>query len=599
MRRALRAAGLSAFGAALVACQPIDSSTAEVEALRPPSSIGALQGRNARSPYEGAQVTIQGVVTGNFVSGLGGFFLQDAAGAGDRDPHTSDAVFVVWPRGKEPKVRRGDRLAVTGRVVEQGEPPLTLTAVQAESLQVMGRGGVEATPISQPPAHVREWEALEGMWIRFSMPLTVTGHENLFRFGELQVSLGDRLRSPTDVHPPGPKAQALHEENLRRSLMLDDNRGTQNPRSIWYLEPGVSAEAPLRTGSRLFGVEGILDVRHDRWRVQLTERPERIEQAPRPELPPLPEGLRLASVNLHNLFNGNGRGAGYPTPRGASTAAEYARQRAKLVSLLATLQPDIVALSEAENDAADRLPALDDLLAALNRQLGQDGDYLAVPSGVAGNDEIRVALAYRKRAAEPLGEAQSARDDAFSRHSRPPLAQTFRVLASDRSLTVVANHFKSKGGCESVPAADRGNQDIGDHQGCWNGARVDAARALDRWLKTDPIGSASPNIVLLGDFNAHTFEDPLRLLRSLGWRDPEQRNGRHTHHSFVFDGRAGTLDHALVSPGVLPAVVGTAVWQVNSDENAAFDFRGPMPEGPWASSDHDPLIVVLDPARLP
>ncbi len=123
-----------------------------------PATLGALQGSGPRSPFDGREVAVQGVVTGNFVSGLDGFFLQDGAGADDGDPDTSDAVFVQWKRDRTPKVRRGDRVRVMGRVVELGNDSQTVTAVAAATLEVLGRGGVNVTSLDAPPADVAGWE---------------------------------------------------------------------------------------------------------------------------------------------------------------------------------------------------------------------------------------------------------------------------------------------------------------------------------------------------------------------------------------------------------------------------------------------------------
>jgi predicted extracellular nuclease len=78
-------------------------------------TIGRAQGRGDRSPLEGQQVIVQGAITGNFVAGLGGFFLQDG---GDGDAFTSDALFVVPPKAFKTKLRAGDTVRVYGRVFE-------------------------------------------------------------------------------------------------------------------------------------------------------------------------------------------------------------------------------------------------------------------------------------------------------------------------------------------------------------------------------------------------------------------------------------------------------------------------------------------------
>jgi uncharacterized protein len=576
-------------------------ATANPASLGPPRSIGDVQGRGARSPYEGRVVNIQGVVTGNFVSGLEGFFMQDASGAEDGDRATADALFVRWQRGKQPKVRRGDRLAVSGKVEELGSGALTLTAIADARIEVLGRAAVSATVLSEAPARAADWEALEGMWLRIPGPLTVSANRGLLRYGELHVAFGERLRTPTDLQAPGAKARALGEDNQRRGLVLDDARSAEYPAKLWYLPEPLSDAAPLRAGSLVYGAEGLLDSRYGSWRLQLTEALGRVEHAPRPPLPVLPEGLRLASINLLNYFNGNGRGGGFPTARGASSRAELERQRKKHVAVLQALQPDIAALSELENDAEDERSALNDLLRALNGALGEAGDYVAVGGADPGRNAIRVGLIYRRSRVEPVGEAASLVEGPFVEHSRAPLAQSFRDRRSGRVFTVVANHFKSKGSCPRDGEGEPGDRDGGDGQGCWNATRVASARALDLWLKSEPTGAGGPHRVLLGDLNAYTREDPLRLLRSLGWRDALPiRGGERAHHSYVFAGEAGSLDHALLSPSLAGAVVAALTWPINSDEAEVFDYnleqRDPAlySATPLATSDHDPLIVVLD-----
>jgi predicted extracellular nuclease len=591
------------LAALLGACEPAATGPAPMPAAiepRPPRSIGDVQGSAARSPYEGREVSLQGVVTGNFVSGLEGFFMQDASGAEDGDPTTSDGLFVVWRRDAQPKVRRGEKLQVSGRVVELGNSATTLTALVDARVEVLGRAAVQATVVEAAPARAQDWETLEGMWLRLPGPLVLSGNSNLLRYGELQLAFGERLRAPTDVAAPGAKAQAVAEDNRRRGLIIDDARSAEHPRRLWFLDAPLSDQQTLRAGSKVFGIEGVLDARHGRWRLQLTEKLERVESAPRPAPPVLPQGLRLASVNLLNLFNGNGRGGGFPTERGASSLQEFQRQRDKHVATLSALQPDIVAFQELENDGEGPRTALDDLLQTLNRALGEDGDYRGLV-GSGRDSSIRVALAYRSRRLETLGAAAELTTGAFANGSRAPLAQSFRDLSSGRQLTVVANHFKSKGRCPEAGEGEPGDRDSGDGQGCWNASRVTAARALDLWMKSDPTGASTPHRVLLGDFNAYTREDPLRLLRSLGWRDalPIRGSAQH-HHSYVFDGQAGTLDHALVSPSLAGAITAAVVWQINSDESGWFDYqlehRPPdvYTAQPFASSDHDPLILVLD-----
>ena len=75
---------------ALGACRAAAPPTTDDLAARGPDvpeparvGIGEVQGRGARSPLEGRQVTVQGVVVGNFSQGLGGVFVQSERDDGD------------------------------------------------------------------------------------------------------------------------------------------------------------------------------------------------------------------------------------------------------------------------------------------------------------------------------------------------------------------------------------------------------------------------------------------------------------------------------------------------------------------------------------
>ena len=67
-------------------------------------------------------------------------------------------------------------------------------------------------------------------------------------------------------------------------------------------------------------------------------------------------------------------------------------------------------------------------------------------------------------------------------------------------------------------------------------------------------------------------------------------------HSFVFDGQAGRLDHAMLSASMAAMLRGAAKWPVNSDESIGFAYDGALGReaGPWRSSDHDPMLLGFD-----
>jgi hypothetical protein len=568
----------------------------------PATAIAAVQGRAARSPLLDRAVEIEAVVVGNFQRGLGGYFVQAPAAEQDRDPATSEGLYVLAERPRA-EIRTGRRVRVRGRVVEHEHVPGlggTLTALlpQQPVLDCGDGGWIAPLILREPPP---DWERHEGMRLALPGPLTVIGNAALLKYGELEVSLAGRLYQPTEQALPGRAARERARADLRARLTLDDNRRSEFPRGIWYLDAPVSAAHPWRHGTELGRVEGVLDEQRG-YRLQLTTAPAAVRQAPRPAPPALDAELRLASFNVLNLFNGDGRGGGFPTRRGAADRAEYERQRAKLVAAITALGPDVAALMELENDGYGPEGSLAQLVRALNAALGGAGDYRYVKPGTPrlGSDEIAVGLIYRERRVRALSRPAHLDAGAFRGGNRVPLAQAFEPVAGGTRFVVVANHFKSKGCAEATPP----DTDQQDGQGCWNATRTRAARELATWLGTDPTGAGTVQVLILGDLNAHGREDPVRALLGAGYVDLlAPRAGEPPGYSFVYDALAGRLDHALATPALAERVTGAREWHINADELEAFDYRRTGPSAradgrryqpdPFRSSDHDPLLIGL------
>ena len=571
----------------------------------PKQRIHTVQGSEATSPIAGSAATIEGVVVRSYQApgSFGGFYVQETDP--DENAATSEGIFVF---SSLRTVSPGQRVRVHGRVAEFASGSSSLT--QLNSVAFILDCGTAALPaateVALPVPSLAAFERYEGMLVRFPQELTVTETFTLGRFGEVRLSQGGRLYTPTAVTTPGPQAAAVQNLNLRRSFVLDDGDNQQNIDPTRYPIGGLTATNTLRSGYTTEGLTGVFDERFSTYRVQPVGPVPFQPENPRTAAPEDVGGnLRVASFNVLNLFNGNGthqEGAagGFPTARGANSLFEFDRQMAKEVSALRAIDADVVGLMEIENDAGPN-SALADLVAALNAAMGA-GTYAYVDTGVIGTDEIKTALIYKPAKVRPAGAYRlltSAVDPRFiDTRSRPVLAQTFELNNLER-VTVVVNHLKSKGSS----CADIGDPDTGDGQGNCNVTRTNAARAEVDWLAGDPTGGGSSDVLVIGDMNAYTFEDPIRVFTDAGYENLIRRFNGLGAYSYVFEGQSGYLDHALASRSLAAKATGATDWHINADEPIVLDynveFKTPAQVDylyapfPYRSSDHDPVIVGL------
>jgi uncharacterized protein len=576
------------------------------------TAISEIQGDDPQSAMLGKIVSIQATVTFAPTANLGGLFVQEEKEDRDGEPATSEGLFI---HSESAKAKPGDVVRVTGAVVELGEVGKTLTALSDVSeFLTCGQDKLPTEAnIETAPLVAGDWERYESMRVHLDLPVTVIRNDNLQRAGELMVSLNGRQFTPTQIHPPGEEARKLLEDHLRSRIILDDASLAQFPNKLW-IPLALSQDAPYRLGTRLGEVMGVLDERAGSYRIHVLSTPV-AEQAPRPKQAPVVKGeLKVASFNTLNWFNGDGKRGGFPTARGARELADAERQRSKLVAAIGAIKPDIAALMEIENDGDEKLNALAELVNAINRETGLGYAAIASPEPKLGGDQIRVALIYRSKIVQPKGASAALVGPPFENYNRVPLAQSFQHGKSGGVFTIVTNHFKSK----SCNGADESNVDRGDGQACFNPKRVEAARALMTWLKTDPTKSGDPDVLIVGDLNAYAKEDPIRLLVDGGYMLLAEGKTNAPEHSFAWDGMLGSLDHALASETLKSQVQDAEIWHINSEEYVGFAYDSaiaPPVEGseetpemknantkmrtqlyrktPFRSSDHDPLIIGL------
>jgi predicted extracellular nuclease len=567
--------------------------------------IPQIQGSGAASPYANTVQSTEGVVTARLGNS---FFLQDSNG--DGDPTTSDGIYVFNSNAAlVTGIAVGDRVRITGKVVEYrpGSAPRSYTEfTELTAVNKVGSGSINPTNVELPNADLARYE---GMLVRFVTPLTVNQNKYLGERGELTLSHG-RRENPTNRHPAGsPEAAALARENAANEIVLDDGIFS-TPAVIPYLfEDGT-----VRAGDTVSGLTGVLDYGAiggggAAFKVQPTEEPRFARDNPRSAPPQLPAGVKVASANVLNFFTTftNGRDAWGKTGqgctvgsttsagecRGADNLAEFERQRKQIVASLKAVDADVVGLMEIQNN---RDVAVGYLVEQLNAAIGQP-TYAVVPApATTGTDAIRVAMIYKPAVLTLQGGALSDGDRV---NNRPPMAQTFKA-GNGGVFSVVVNHFKSKGGCGG---ATGGDADPGNGQGCWDTARLNQARRLTSYFLPQVVqASGDPDVLVIGDLNAYAFENPINHLTASGMVNQIERFVRPAGmpYSYVFDGTAGYLDHALATNSLSPQVAGAAEWHNNADEPETLDYNlgdtpsDPYREGAYRASDHDPVVLSLN-----
>lgn len=601
--------------------------------------IHDVQGPGAATPIPNATVTVEAIVTGNFLGAgkLNGFFLQEEDVNTDADPATSEGIFIYCASCNANAVAEGQRVRVTGVVSEfQGVTQITAATAGAVVVADGGNHMAAVTPatVSLPiPAAVdvnAYYEARESMLVKYDTSLTVTEYFQLARFGQIQLVAGDRPRQFTEDAAPDVAGYAAHLDALaRRSVILDDDNNMQNvtttqpsgQQAVYYphtnggFSKGTQGLDYFRGGDKVQSLTGILHwswpgFGANTWRIRPSDSyPVSFTVGnPRPTTTPVVGGsIRAVGMNLLNYFttlttsssttSGPCGPSGTLPCRGANSAAELARQTERASLVVCSLNPDVAGFMELEN-STPHTTTINYLLDAINARCGGTHPYKFVDTGgTLGSDAIRVMLVYRQGIVAPFG---SPKVDLDPIHSRPPTAQTFDVVdagnpALGKRFTVVANHFKSKGSCPTGSGADADNN---DGQGCWAGKRTQQASRLLTWLNGTVIPAAqSADVLLLGDFNAYASEPPVTTLKSGGYADLETDFHGTNAYSYLFSGELGHLDYAFASSSLRAQVTGADAWHINADESDLFDYNDEIRDAGEAAYDAKPNGSSLTPPR--
>ncbi|EPH42783.1 endonuclease/exonuclease/phosphatase family protein [Streptomyces aurantiacus] len=569
-----------------------------------------IQGTTRLSPLAGQQVSdVPGIVTGVRGYGSKGFWIQDTRADGDRA--TSEGIFVYT--SSAPTVKTGDAVRVSGTVTEYvpggaSSGNQSLTQITKPTVTVESSGNALPAPVtvgatSVPSAYAPAGDPAAGNSVN-ALPLKPRSYALDFyeSLEGMNVRVGSsRVVGATDPHSELWVTVKPHESATRRGGALYGSYASQNTGRLQIQQLAPISEQPFPkadVGDVLAGgAEGPLDFNQfggytltARTLGKVTDK-----GLEREKTRPQRKGeLAVATYNVENLDPGD--------PQEKFDALASA-----VVTNLAA--PDVVALEEiqdnngAKNDgtvAADQtLKKFTDAIVAAggprydwrtidpvnNKDGGEPGGnirqvFLFNPDRVSFTDRgagdattATGVVRAGKQAALTHSPGRIAPADAAWTNSRKPLAGEFSFRG--RTVFVIANHFASKGGDESLTSHHQPPVRSSETR------RVQQAEAVNSFVREIRDVRKDADVLVVGDINDFEFSAATKALEAGGaLRAGIKTLPRSERYSYVFQGNSQVLDQILVSPGVGP-------FRYDSVHvNAEFAEQ---------NSDHDPQVVRFRP----
>ena len=513
---------------------------------------------------ENSMFEIRGLVSG-VVQGsnqLGGFYIQDAR------YFYKKSVFV----NSSEKVSVGDEVLINALIIEKNnETQLD----NVELLKILSHNRfINVEQVSLPISN-DQWEELEGCLIEINDKLQISDSYQFSKYGQLLLSKGVLIQETElfDAQDDSIEIAHLRLEQELNSIYVDDLSNHKYPQiDSLYINP-----LKVVVGTICSNIKGFVSQYNKTYKIRLVQDLV-AEQSVQPNFIDFDSELKIMNFNLYNLFNGNGQYSGFPTERGAKNYEGFQLQMKKLAAAIYAADPDILAMMELENDGEDEYSSIQQFCDFLNID-GNRHYVIAFTTGLVGSYPIKTGILYDSSVVEIKDKAQYHSHPNFS---RPSLFQRF-IYKDSLEFVICANHFKSKGS-RNAKGLD---MDQKDGQASYNYKRTLQAITL-----LDIIDSLyfDEKIMVLGDFNAYSQEDPIQTLQSTNLNRLETAN-----HSYLYKGKNGSLDHVFVSDNFIEHIDQVQTWNINSIYPSWINYSHKLADSSYfRSSDHNPMIIGVN-----
>lgn len=274
--------------------------------------------------------------------------------------------------------------------------------------------------------------------------------------------------------------------------------------------------------------------------------------------------IRIVGANIENYFADLG---GYAHRR--TKPEQQAVKTQKVVQAMKAMRADVFAVCEMQ--VGTKAPKM--LLAALNKG-GRNYAFVAMP--MPDMDRIGGCLIYDADRLRPYGAPLSAYRDSTSHYYARMYAQGFEEIATGKRFILSVNHLKSK-----RPGREQYDTNL---------RRMQNTDSLLAMLPGAVVRYGDEDILLLGDYNCYTREQPVQAIVRAGYEDQLMRFCPDDY-SYVYKGETGYLDRCFANPSMAAQIVRVKPWHINADwyySHGAYKMRDKTLH---RYSDHDPIIV--------